>query len=162
MARQWTEIDRLKIDQGWAYIAHIDQIIKLRAEAKDELARIESMSSIGAMRYDRDLVKTSPSDDAMLDAVIEREKVSDLEYLIRQLDEEYARFMLDLMLFGQRSDGGHFFYVHYKFGYDYKEIAAAADIDPSTERDMRKKALIEMYDEGLIPKAYRIPEYKAI
>lgn len=162
MSRQWTEIEKLKIDQGWAYIAHIDQIIKLRAEAKDELARIESMSSIGAMRYDRDLVKTSPSDDAMLDAVIEREKASDLEYLIEQIDAEYSRFMLNLRTLANDNVGAEFFFTHYKGGLDYKTIAWSADIDASTERDMRKKALIEMYDRGMIPKAFRIPEQRAI
>ena len=161
MTKAFSEIDRYKLECASHYLAHIDSLDKTQADAETQIAVIEAMAMPGAMRYDAVNVQTSPSDDAIPNAVSALEDVSDLEYLIEQVKEERAKFCL-MLRYEIKSVGGTFLYTHYKYGIDYKTIARTAGIDESTERRKRKEALVEMYDKGLVPQEYRIPIERAI
>lgn len=161
MSKRFSEIDALKIEHAKAYVDHIDGLRAEKEAALDKIGLIREMAMPGGVRYDGPNVMTSHSDDAILNAVVALDDVSDLEHLVEQIDREMENFRL-MLRFELKSIGAIYMLYHFFYGVPWNEIAKTAGVDVTTERNRRKEALLEMYDKGLVPLEYRIPAHRAI
>jgi hypothetical protein len=161
MANPFNEFEKLKISCVKDYLDHIDELDDAKSDAEMRIAVIRDMAQPGGVRYDAINVSTSPSDDAIPNAVAALEDVADLEYLIEQIDKEKDEFC-EMLKREIKSFGGTSLLMHYELGARYSDIAASAGIDRSTELNMRRRAMLDIYDKGFLPLEYRIPVERAI
>lgn len=161
MAKQFSDMDRLKIEHAQAYVDHIDGLRAEKEAALEKIEFIRAMAMPGGVRYDAINVMTSPNDDAIPNAVAAIDDATDLSELVEQIDKEMEGFRL-MLRFELKSIGAIYMYYHFFAGVPWNEIARTAGVDVTTERNRRKEALLEMYNKGLVPLEYRIPNYQAI
>lgn len=158
----WTDSERLKLDQAEAYVADMEQLSKAYRTIEDKLASLACAAQPGGIRYDRPNVKTSPTPDTIPDAVIRSiEKREELEAAREQHVGEFQAF-LDAIL-SLESVGSVYLYDFYAGNHrTWGQVARYYNVDEKTCKKHREAALIEMYDRGLVPAQYRTQIPKAI
>ena len=162
MSKRFTDIEQLKIDHAKQYVDYIDGLKTERDNALNKIAFIEQMAQPGAIRYDLDSVATSPTDDAIPNAVSAMmEDKERYEEIVNSCNAEIEKFCL-MLRFDVTGIGATYMYYHFRYGIPWNEIANTAGIDPSTERNRRYEALLEMYEKDLVPLEFRVPVYRAI
>jgi hypothetical protein len=128
----------------------------------DLLDSIEHAAQPGAIRYDKENVSTSPNVDAIPNAVIKRmERKADLEAARQQYSDEYDEFCDKLLLLD--SVGGTYLHDYHTGRFSHwTDIWRYYHIDGKTGRRRREEALLELYEKGLVPHHYMMPNHKAI
>ena len=143
--------DYYKVDASSRYLQEMALSIKEKDRLQTELDLVLNATQPGAIRYDRDLIQTSPYPDAIPDAVAKMVDEGDYASMLRKgiedLDRELAIFNMKLLKV--KGTGGALLRQHYWLGKPWKQVAREFFLSESSLYRARRAALVELYDNGL-------------
>lgn len=153
------EYDALKVDYARKYIAHIKAQIQTKETLEGKLDTLEYRGLPGGIAYDKLHVKTSPTPDAIPDAVIGREEMYALiSTMISEIEPDIADFRSRM---AQIACLGAVYVIEFCFSaMTWNSIAMYHGRDVSTIRKRVDEALIALYDTGL-PAPFHLPNQPA-
>lgn len=116
------------------YLSQVRRLRHLVKREQDQIAELRAMAeSVGALRYDRDVVQSSPSNDAMPNCLI---RITEAEARARQKLEEYFDLTATVIsqlnqitpglysdvLYMRYIEGKNLFRIADELNYDYNYI----------------------------------------
>lgn len=155
------ELTRAKVDAARMYLNDVKQLeTKLRFAQVEYQMALERASGLTGIDYSRDTVTTSPSADAIPNAV---ERYTELK---EQLDAmalivEDAVSERDELVWSLDSNEGSVVRMRYVQGCTVPDVAYALGYSPDHIKRLQREGLVELYDAGL-PVEYRINYQQAI
>jgi len=153
------EFDNLKRQYARDYLSHIKSQYDKYQRLQHSLAAVEYLGQPGGIRYDKPQVQTSPSPDAIPNAVIRQEEDFDLlSTLLNEVRPEIRDF--EERMASLTTEGVVYLWLYYVKDLTWTEIAKTMNKDPKTIYNKRAETEIELYDTGL-PFPYRLPNQPA-
>ena len=155
------EYMQYRIDQAHAYLERIrkmgDDCAALQAEVDDARVRATGVTGID---YTRDLVKSSPTDGKMADAVSAiRDAISDYVVKLAEFTGERSRASDALMLMDDLTEA-RVLRLRYLLDWKWEKVCTEMDYTWDGMMKLRRRALLHAYD--VIPHSERDPMHPAI
>lgn len=141
------EIQRYHVEQAHAYLERIRKLGKdcasLQAEADDARDRASGLTGID---YSRDVVRTTPTDDAMVNAVESiREAVRSYAVALAEFTEERIRASEAMNRMEDYTEA-RALRLRYLLGWDWEKVCVKMHYSYDGMMKLRRRALCSYYD----------------